>query len=125
MISLSDRLEAAALALSSSDGIKDRLHRAWSGHLADLELRDFPRELRDEFEELMRALNREQPLHGDTRLKASLRKLSNVEAAQFAALIVRAYGRVAALKSPQVSLVTRAPPVPAPFLVDAPQAANG
>lgn len=124
MTSLSDRLEAAALALSTSDAIKDRLHAAWSSHLADLELRDFPREVREEFEELTRALNRERPLHGDTALKASLRKLSNAEAAQFAALIVRTYGRVAALKSPQVSLIARPQPVPAPFLVDAAHAAH-
>jgi len=49
MSSLSGRLEAAALALSGSECIKDRLHTAWSRHLADLELRDFPREVRDEF----------------------------------------------------------------------------
>ena len=118
MTSLSERLESAALALSTSDGIKDRLYVAWSRHLADLELRDFPREVREEFEELTRALNRERALPGDSKLRASLRKLSNADATRFAALIVRTYGRVAALKSPQVALVARTPPIPTPFLVE-------
>jgi hypothetical protein len=124
MASLSDRLEAAALELSTADAIKDRLYMAWSRHLADLELRDFPREVRDEFEELARALNRERALPGDSTLRASLRKLSNTDAARFAALIVRTYGRVAALKSPQVALVSRAPAIPTPFLVETPQVAR-
>lgn len=125
MSSLSDRLEAAALALSGSEGIKERLHNAWSGHLADLELRDFPREVRDEFATMIDALKRERALPGDSILKASLRKMSNREAADYAALIVRTYGRVAAIKSPPVALVPRALPIPAPFLVEQAQAASG
>lgn len=124
MSSLSERLESAALALSGSEGIKDRLCIAWSRHLADLDLRDFPREVRDEFEEMIGALSRERALPGDTILKASLRKLSNADATRYAALIVRTYGRVAALKAPQVTLIPRAAAAPAPFLVDASQVAG-
>ena len=124
MTSLSERLEAAALALSGPQGIKERLQAAWGKHLADLELRDFPREVRDDFEAMRDALSRERALPGDTILKASLRKLSNDEAAHFAALIVRTYGCVAALKSPQVTLVARNTP-PLPFLAERPRAAGG
>ena len=124
MSSLSDRLEAAALALSGSEGIKERLHNAWSAHLADLELRDFPREVREEFAAMIGALSRERALPGDSILKASLRKMSHSEAAQYAGLIVRTYGRVAALKTPPVALVPRSLPVPAPFLVEQSQAAT-
>jgi hypothetical protein len=125
MSSLSERLEAAALALSGPEGIKDRLYSAWSQHLADLELRDFPREVRDEFEAMIGALSRERALPGDSILKASLRKLSNTDASRFAGLIVRTYGRVAALKTPQVTLVPRLPPAPASFLIESPQVASG
>lgn len=107
MASLSERLEAAAMVLTGSEAMKDRLSRAWTSHLSDLQARDFPRELREGFQELHDTLQRERALAGDTVLKASLRKLSNADAARFAALIVRAYGQVATLKSAQEQLLPR------------------
>jgi hypothetical protein len=100
MASLSERLEAAAVTLASSGTLKERLALAYSQHLSDLDAKDFPREFRDEFAELIETLHRERALPGDTVLKASLRKLSNDEAARFATLIIRTYGRIAALKTP-------------------------
>jgi hypothetical protein len=117
MASLSERLEAAAFALAGCEPIKDRLAIAWSAHLSDLEARDFPRDVRDEFEELFKALSRERALAGDTVLKASLRKLSTAEASRYAKLIVRTYGHVAAMKSSQVQILPRAVPQVAKFLV--------
>jgi hypothetical protein len=108
MASLSERLEAAAMIIAGSEAIKDRLHRAWSLHLADLHSRDFPRDLRDDFIAIQDALSRERALAGDSVLKASLRKLSAGEAARFATTIVRAYGQVAMLKSAQEQLLPRA-----------------
>jgi len=67
---------------------------------------------------MIAAFKRERALQGDSVLKASLRKLSNQEAANYAGLIIRTYGRVAALKSPKVELVPRTPAAPAPFLVE-------
>jgi hypothetical protein len=108
MASLSERLESAAMIIAGSEAIKDRLCRAWSLHLADLQPRDFPRELRDDFVAIQNALRRERALAGDTVLKASLRKLSLAEATRFATLIVHAYGKVAILKSAQEQLMPRA-----------------
>ena len=116
MASLSERLEAAALLLAGSEPIKDRLGKAWSTHLADLETRDFPRDVRDEFERLGDVLRRERALPGDTVLKASLRKLSNAEASRYASLIIRAYGQVAALKSATLQVVPRVTSPIAKFL---------
>jgi hypothetical protein len=118
MASLSERLEAAAFALAGSEPIRDRLAIAWSKHLSDLEARDFPRDVRNEFEELLRALNRERALPGDTVLKASLRKLSTIEASRYAKLIIRTYGHVAAMKSSQVQILPRAVPQLAKFLAN-------
>lgn len=101
MASLTEKLEAAAYALTGSGTVKERLARAYGSQLADLHPNDFPREFRAEFQQLIDALHRERALPGDTVLKASLRKLSSEQATHFAMLIVRAYGRVAALKSPQ------------------------
>jgi hypothetical protein len=108
MASLSERLEAAAIIIAGSEAIKDRLYRAWSLHLSDLQSRDFPRDLRDDFIAIQDALCRERALAGDTVLKASLRKLSSNEATRFATTIVRAYGQVATLKSAHEQLMPRA-----------------
>jgi hypothetical protein len=99
MASLTERLEAAAFALAGQGAIKDRLADAYINHLADLEVRDFPRELRDEFAEFVEAMHRERALPGDSVIKASLRKLSNADASRYATLIVRSYGRVAAIRT--------------------------
>jgi hypothetical protein len=107
MASLSERLEAAAIIIAGSEAIKDRLYRAWSLHLSDLQSRDFPRDLREDFVAIQDALCRERALAGDTVLKASLRKLSAVDATRFATTIVRAYGQVAMLKSAQEQLMPR------------------
>jgi hypothetical protein len=109
MASLSEHLEAAAYVLAGSEPLKERLFIAWSKHLAELEARDFPRDVRDEFEELIAALHRERALPGDTVLRASLRKLSTVEASRYAKLIIRTYARVAALKSSQPQVLPRIP----------------
>jgi hypothetical protein len=65
--------------------------------------------VRDEFQELITALHRERALPGDTVLRASLRKLSTVEAGRYAKLIIRTYARVAAIKSSQSQIMSRAP----------------
>jgi hypothetical protein len=108
MPSLTERLEAAAMIIAGSEAIKDRLYRAWSLHLADLQSRDFPRDLREDFVAIQDALSRERALAGDTVLKASLRKLSVADSTRFATTIVRAYGQVAMLKSGQEPLMPRA-----------------
>jgi hypothetical protein len=108
MASLSAKLEAAAIILAGNEAIKDRLYRAWSLQLSDLQARDFPREMRDDFKAMQEALSREHALPGDTVLKASLRKLSLAETSRFATIIVRAYGQVAMLKTAQEPLMPRA-----------------
>jgi hypothetical protein len=99
MASLTERLEAAAFALAGQGTIKDRLADAYIHHLADLEARDFPREVRDEFAEFVEVMHRERALPGDSVIKASLRKLSNADASGYAMLIIRTYARVAAIRS--------------------------
>jgi hypothetical protein len=99
MASLTERLEAAAFALAGQGTIKDRLADAYINHLEDLEARDFPREVREEFAEFADVMHRERALPGDSIVRASLRKLSNADASRYATLIIRTYGRVVALRS--------------------------
>jgi len=92
---LVDRLESAALCLAGPGAIKDRLIEAYGKCLADLSEDDFPRELRPDFAELVRALHRERALPGESIVRASVRKLSPEDACRYTALIVRAYGALA------------------------------
>lgn len=95
MRNLADRLESAAVCLAGPGAIKDRLIEAYGKCLADLTEDDFPKELRSDFAELVRALHRERALPGESTVRASVRKLSPEEARHFTTLIVRTYGALA------------------------------
>lgn len=96
MTDLTARLEAAALSLAGPGPIKERLTDAYS-HLEDLEAADLPG-FGEEFADMIKALHREQPLPGDSVVRASVRKLSNADVRQYAELLVRLYGMVASIK---------------------------
>jgi hypothetical protein len=110
MRNLADRLESAAVCLAGPGTIKDRLIEAYGKCLADLSEDDFPKELRADFAELVRALHRERALPGESIVRASVRKLSPEEARLYTTLIVRAYGTLAGNGSaPAVSTRMTAP----------------
>jgi hypothetical protein len=96
MTDLTARLEAAALSLAGPGPIKERLTDAYS-HLEDLEAEDLPG-FGEEFADMIKALHREQPMPGDSVVRASVRKLSNADVRQYAELLVRLYGMVAGIK---------------------------
>jgi hypothetical protein len=110
MRNLADRLESAAVCLAGPGTIKDRLIEAYGKCLADLSEDDFPKELRADFAELVRALHRERALPGESIVRASVRKLSPEEARHYTTLIVRAYGTLAGNNSaPATSMRVTAP----------------
>ncbi len=88
-----DRLESATLLLARAGAIKDRLNSAWRQCLAAIDPDDMPRELRLQFLELSRAMQRERPLRGEDAVRATIRKMSNEEAESLATLIVRMFCR--------------------------------
>jgi hypothetical protein len=102
-----DRLESATLHLARSGAIKERLEGAWRHSLTNLEADDVPRELRLQFLELSAQMQRERPLRGEDALRATIRKMSNDEAEQHAAVIVRMFCRMT--RQPELEL-----PMPAP-----------
>jgi hypothetical protein len=89
-----DRLESATLLLTGAGAIKERLSGAWRQCLANIEPDDLPRELRPQFIELSRSIQRERPLRGEDAVRATIRKMSNDEAERQAALIVRIFCRM-------------------------------
>jgi hypothetical protein len=85
-----DRLVAAVTALCGHGPLKDRLAVAWSSQLESLDPLLLPENVRAEFILLGALLHSARALPGDTVVRASVRKLSHVEAGQCADFIVRA-----------------------------------
>jgi hypothetical protein len=99
MTDLNRRLEAAVLSLTGQGPIKDRLSAAYCSYLEDIVVSELPA-LGEEFGAMIQALHRAQPLPGESVVRASVRKLSNQEACNYAGLVVRLYGTLAGLKQP-------------------------
>lgn len=97
MVDLSARLEAAALSLTGPGQLKDRLVEAYRCYLEDIAENEVPGELGAEFAQMSQALHRAHALPGDDVVKASVRKLSNEEARQYAELVIRLYGMFAGM----------------------------
>lgn len=93
MSNVLDHLQCAALSLAGSGSIKDRLTIAYREHLAIIESEQLPEEVSRDFIELRRSLHRERPLcRTEDAVHASVRKMSNEEASELAARIVRLFG---------------------------------
>jgi hypothetical protein len=86
-----EQLEGAALSLARSGPIKDRLAEAYRNHLAFVRADELPDALREEFRACHDALTRERPLRGEDAVRATVRKMSNVEADEVACCVVRLY----------------------------------
>jgi len=101
------KLEGAALSLARSGPIKDRLIDAFRNHLALINAEDLPEALREEFRACHDALTRERPLRGEDAVRATVRKMSSLEADEVACSVVRLFA--AAVREAARPLT---PPVP-------------
>jgi hypothetical protein len=92
LVSLFSQRFAEAVHTLIGDGrVKQRLATAYGSHLADLTDADLPAALRREFGELQAAMSRIAPVGSETRVRASVQKMSAQEAAGHAATIVKLY----------------------------------
>lgn len=94
MISAWDSLHSATLELVRSAPIKQRLIAAYRRHLSLIHEEHLPAEARGSFAQVMRALADVPPLRGEDAVTASVRKMSNQEADDCAALVVELLGMV-------------------------------
>jgi len=92
MISAWESLHFATLELVRSTPIKQRLVCAYRRHLVTLPEDQLPSEVRESFSRLMDSMRGVQPLRGEDAVAASVRKMSNQEADDSAALIVEIFG---------------------------------
>lgn len=88
-------LQLATLRLSQDGPIKDRLIEAYDSHLAAVEPGDLPEELRGQFDLLCAAMHREPPQARESVVRASVRKMSVIEAREYAAMVVRLFAGMA------------------------------
>jgi len=92
MISAWNCFHSATLELVRSTPIKRRLIAAYRRHLALVPEDQLPGDVRESFGQVMRCLQGVQPLRGEDAVAASVRKMSNPEADDCAALIVEIFG---------------------------------
>jgi hypothetical protein len=88
---LTQRFADAVHILIGDGPIKHRLSHAYSAHLADLADAEFPLSLQPDFAVLQTALNRIAPAGTETRIRASVQKMSPHEASRHAATILKLY----------------------------------
>jgi hypothetical protein len=91
MVKPLENLHCATLELVRSTSIKQRLIAA-ARHLTPLAEEQLPSESRGSFAQLMRSLAGVQPQRGEDAVVASVRKMSNQQADDCAALIVEIFG---------------------------------
>jgi hypothetical protein len=107
-----DKFRGAALSLARSGSIKDRLTDAYRNHLAYVDESELPSDLVEDFRAVSHALNRERPmLRGEDTLRATVRKMSSMEADAVASCVVHLFGAMSG--EPMV----RKPPKSAPQIV--------
>ncbi len=86
--------EAAVSALVGEGSVKDRLMTAYSQHLDDLEDSELPRGLRTTFEDLHTALHAVKPTGREPCVRATIRKMSKLQASNHARTIVSLYAEL-------------------------------
>ena len=91
MISAWESFHLATLELVRSTPIKQRLVSAYHRYLATVSEDDIPVEAREPLGQVLRSLRGVQPLRGEDAVAASVRKMSNQEADECAALIVEIF----------------------------------
>jgi len=90
-----DLFEAATVSLTRPAPIKDRLAEAYRNYLAHIDEEGLPADVCEEFRALTDTLTRTSPeVRGDDALHATVRKMSNNDAAAAASAVVRMFGAV-------------------------------
>ena len=110
---------AAAVSVLAGHGhIKQRLIKAYSDNLQNLEEDLLPIPMKQRFADLQHLMERVAPLNGEGAVCASVRKMSVEDADRCAALMVELYADIVRLSSQVKSTVPlEAQPAVPPFLV--------
>ncbi len=86
------RFQAAVSVLAGDGHIKQRLISAFQDNLAEIEDDMLPNGVRKGFQDLRQRMNGVAPLNGEGHIRASVRKMSAIEASECAHSVVSLYG---------------------------------
>ncbi len=86
------RFQAAVSVLAGDGHIKQRLISAFQDNLAEIEDELLPNGVRKGFKNLRQRMNGVAPLNGEGPIRASVRKMSAMEASECAISVVSLYG---------------------------------
>ncbi len=86
------RFQAAVSVLAGDGHIKQRLISAFQDNLAEIEDDMLPNGVRKGFRALRQRMNGVAPLNGEGPIRASVRKMSAMEASECATSVVSLYG---------------------------------
>jgi hypothetical protein len=86
-----DKFHSAVLELVQPNPMKQRLIGAYRRHLVSVSEEHLPRESRESFATVIRALASVRPQHGEDAVAASVRKMSDSQAAEFATVILEIF----------------------------------
>lgn len=89
-----DRFYAAAAVLAGDGHIKHRLIRAFTDNLVDIEDDELPIALKEPFADLKRRMHSVAPLNGEGPIRASVRKMSSVEAGECGVMMLELYAEM-------------------------------
>lgn len=84
----SKRFLAAAAICTGAESVKRRLDNAWLGFLHDLDPRELPTEIQPDFHALREAMHTATPQPHENAASASIRKMSDAQAAVYTATIL-------------------------------------
>jgi hypothetical protein len=112
-----EKFQGATLSLARSGSIKDRLTDAYRNHLSGVAEEELPREIREEFHNVRCSLTRERPQLGEDSIRASVRKMSSLEAEDIAKTVVQMLSVMA--RSPQLMRAASASPLAPLYLLEA------
>jgi hypothetical protein len=119
MSPLAQRFAEAVRTLIGDGSVKTRLAQAFGGHLADLAEAEFPAALRRDFADLSAALSRVAPVGTESRVRASVQKMSPDEARGHAETVVKLYVELLnSLERAEPLKVVNAPKKPPHFLTN-------
>lgn len=113
-----ERFRDASVVLAGGGAVKPRLLQAFQAHLVEISPEDLPREWRAPYSALSNALHSGQRAGSLDAVSASVRKMSEAEAARHAQDIVRIFGGLSEVQpaSRSATLLRAVPdgdPVPA------------
>ena len=114
------RFQAALTVLAGHGHIKQRLIRAYEENLDGIDADELPVATKQAFADFRQSMHRVTPLHGESAVCASVRKMSPEDASECASQVVALFGELARQRQDDPAALPiddGEPPRVPPFLV--------